>query len=962
MGEVVTYAALSPLEQSLVDALAKGAAWSPSYYEEWRRKTCSELPSAELDQNGRLCFPSIALRGILEGKICDPNGGYILIDARGALFRQVHFTGPDLDLTALNFCKPLRFEDCKFDCKTIILRDAKLDHVRLNDCRFTVLDARRITTKSEFLVQRTVCKAVLLHSARIKGLLSFRQSKLEGGGDYTKKGIVLECADIDVGGYVSLKALSAVGEVRFVGARIGSSFLCLGAQLNSGNAKRSLYCGKVSIGGGVYLRRAEYRDENTKQPLEPFSSVGDIVFDGAKIGAGFHAEGARIKGTLDLRTSEIGGSLHLEEAEIIGGKIPIYSLSSRDVEATGIAENPVPDTDVAVYGWNAQIKANVYMRSTLAYGEVSFNMATIGSSVRCEKAKFSNVPCAKEKYSSKEPRPALNFNNAHVGVSVFLNYSNVDGVVDFAQATINGRLVCTGARILGNEDDLCPKTSPNDSESDKFKANAKKRRRVFNCDSITVGGSVLLNTESLNGSIESNYYGSNPHFTAHGVVYFHNAKIGGDLDCSGGRFFSPEGASLVCSTAEISGSLYLVREFLSIGEVFLRNLDVGDNIYVRGGSFHDGLSKSSTEREGEIRDAIDLHGARVGKALYLTGIERFRGSLDLQDAHAVNFADDSSLWNKNWNQVRSGMAVCEPTDWLPDDSEIKRRIEENTLHLTRKPGKRAKTILRNARVRGEFTYVLLDRFTFDAFINDTRISDHDGWPVEQSGVTTLLGWRERYALLERQNPTWLNRDFRPQPFTQCAKAIAKAGRTEDARQLLYFREKLWLNVSSIGAFQRIIRRVTLGGMTGYGYRKRFALLWVGFFWLIGALIFRDAWDQGMIETASDQVITSVAFQANHKVPAEIEPFKSGLYALDVLLPVVDFGAKHEYIPRDGAGVGGTVRAAILKPSLSALGEVAMVLKTWLPKAWYWLDILTGWVLTTIIAAALAGLIGHQREE
>jgi hypothetical protein len=101
-------------------------------------------------------------------------------------------------------------------------------------------------------------------------------------------------------------------------------------------------------------------------------------------------------------------------------------------------------------------------------------------------------------------------------------------------------------------------------------------------------------------------------------------------------------------------------------------------------------------------------------------------------------------------------------------------------------------------------------------------------------------------------------------------------------------------------------------LVGYGYRTWVAGIWLVGFWLVGWAVFDRA-------------------HAHHELvlakPGTLHPgFEGAVYALDILLPVVDLQQQNVWIPTGGV------------------------------KWWAWGAILAGWVLTTAVVAALTGLL------
>jgi hypothetical protein len=100
-------------------------------------------------------------------------------------------------------------------------------------------------------------------------------------------------------------------------------------------------------------------------------------------------------------------------------------------------------------------------------------------------------------------------------------------------------------------------------------------------------------------------------------------------------------------------------------------------------------------------------------------------------------------------------------------------------------------------------------------------------------------------------------------------------------------------------------------VTGYGYRTWLAGLWLLGWWAAGTLVFAAAYPHYLIPAAPN---------------APHHAFQPVIYALDVLLPVVDLNQQEFWIPQ------GLAR-------------------------WFaWASILAGWLLATAVAAAVTGAV------
>jgi hypothetical protein len=125
---------------------------------------------------------------------------------------------------------------------------------------------------------------------------------------------------------------------------------------------------------------------------------------------------------------------------------------------------------------------------------------------------------------------------------------------------------------------------------------------------------------------------------------------------------------------------------------------------------------------------------------------------------------------------------------------------------------------------------------------------------------------------------WLRLDprgFRPQPYAHLAQVYRAAGRDEDARTVLLAGERHRCDTLSLpGRWWGRLQDVTVG----YGYRPVRAGLWLAVLFTIGAVVFK-------------------LYPPRAAEPARAPEFVAPVYALDLILPVGDFGQQSAYHPR-----------------------------------------------------------------
>ena len=168
--------------------------------------------------------------------------------------------------------------------------------------------------------------------------------------------------------------------------------------------------------------------------------------------------------------------------------------------------------------------------------------------------------------------------------NVYLNDGfSAKGEVRFLGADIGGQLDCAGG-IFDNQGD--------------YALNGWKKY-ALNADRVKTGGHVFLNKYEAGGG--------NP-FTAHGRVRFANADIGGNFNCKGGQFLHSGKRSAVAA-----GGLK------SRGAVFL-----SDDFTVQGD--------------------VDLHVAQIGNFVCKECSDDSKGIINLSSTKAVAVDDDKNSW------------------------------------------------------------------------------------------------------------------------------------------------------------------------------------------------------------------------------------------------------------------------------------------------------------------------------
>ena len=254
-------------------------------------------------------------------------------------------------------------------------------------------------------------------------------------------------------------------------------------------------------------------------------------------------------------------------------------------------------------------------------------------------------------------------------------------------------------------------------------------------------------------------------------------------------------------------------------------------------------------------------------------------------------------------------------------------------------------------------------------IND----DPDCWPKKfgdlalnrcQYGALTGHGIRaaDRIRWLALQDPAKFDQDFWPQPYEQCAKVFREMGHLADARDILIEKEKL----------QRAARRAKLKGprlwwfgfwdfvlaqTVSYGQKPLSALRWLFLLWVIGFGVFLLTWQLNAFKPNNAFVLRadewvncsqeSPSYKTRKGTPTASQlrcflarpqakgfpEFNAGVYALDVLFPLVEVEQQVHWVPDEDIWPAGV-----------------------LAKGLVYFEIVAGWLLSLLAVAGLSGII------
>jgi hypothetical protein len=405
-------------------------------------------------------------------------------------------------------------------------------------------------------------------------------------------------------------------------------------------------------------------------------------------------------------------------------------------------------------------------------------------------------------------------------------------------------------------------------------------------------------------------------FRAIGEVRLGGAHIAGRLSFSGATLTNPDGSALFADGLSVDRDMFCSEGFTARGEVSLLGAHIGGNLLFDGarlanpGGYALSAARLTVDQDVlcgaglSIEGTVRLAGARISGNLNLNGAD-LTGTRGLAlDADGLT-VDQDLLCGEGFSargelhlhgaHIGGGLGFVKATLANPDGRMLfLQDLRATTLLLRDLAPPPERLDLTRAQV-------------------GALVDDPDSWPPEIClREFTYDALSEGTPVSAHKRLQWLRRDpegYAPQPYEQLVAVYRRAGRDQDARSVAIAKQRARRRtLAPHGRMWSLL----LDALIGYGYRTWLAGLWLLGFLVVGWVVFAWAYPTHMAPT---------------KRPGEALPqFQPFVYALDTLLPVVDLQQQNNWIPRGVA--------------------------QW----WAWVSILSGWVLTTAVVAALTGLV------
>lgn len=353
-----------------------------------------------------------------------------------------------------------------------------------------------------------------------------------------------------------------------------------------------------------------------------------------------------------------------------------------------------------------------------------------------------------------------------------------------------------------------------------------------------------------------------------------NVSIGGAADLRGAIAINRWGPAVTADGLRVRDDASFSEDFRAVGEVRFLRGIFGGDLDCERATFRN---------PGGI--AFNARSVKVERGLFWRALFEVRGAVSLDSAAVLDLVDDLE-------------------SWLQADD------------------------------------LILDGFTYGRLAGGSR-----------TDAPSRIRW------LQHSKPELYGGSFWPQPWEQAAHVLRGMGHVEDARLIAIELQRVMrregvigsrqpksrksragrsLEKLRVGALNWFARRLHLlyGALAGYGYRPMRTLGWMALIWAVSTGIDAWAYPRNLF------VPKAIAVQPAEMVNSQYKrtSFSPAVFALDVMLPLVDLKQESEWTPAVER-IDGTT---------NWLG--------WWVRALMWFEIIFGWLASLLLVAAVGRLV------
>lgn len=860
----------------------------------------------------------------------------------GFSLRNANVLAPlDLDGAAVDW--PIHFISGELRAG-ILLRDAQTKSLELRDCSIREIIAPRATVAGLFSIEKSRMSSLRLTDTKIHGSLVAERARIRSRAPFS-----LIADRLDVSGTVFLRNLfRCSGGISLIDARIGGS-LDMNHSILHASKDDALTAIRIVVAGSVFGVRSRID--------------GNVDFRTAEIHGVLDLSGAAIRGRQEMAVRadgvHVGGAILCRDKFRSRGQVRLAfatigaTLEFGDAEVENMVAAKSGEAPQTLSAHGLKCRSNVRIFGSLFKGQVDLTGAEIGGNLDFIDTTF--------RLNGAE---AFRAHGAKISGQTLFRKTRFEGMARISQADIGLNLMFDGGAIIVD--------TPTALYADGISVGGD----LFVMGDFTAGGTMRLNGARIEGSSNfgasccmrlelerSRLNGSISFYDkaelTHGLllatsqlgrVWFGEAKIGGGLNCaravctagftmssktlcegevsleaarvtgpvdlSGATLDTPGGVGLRADAMQVQGNVRL-RQMKIKGTVRLRNAEINGDLDFEGAQITDCQSKAIRLTGSSVKGSVFLRYGFTAEGGVRMARARFAGALDFEKAN-IQSKDERAL-----SIEANGLDVQGPMIFRGITAGNSGYASFSHAHVGRLEDDLASWQCYRYAING-FEYRSCELMPGKADSNRLPLRKPDWTPMT---LNERLQWLRNQA------------EWNVQPYEQATKIFRAAGYEEAATALQKDKYRQRRLYGRLGAWQQW-KSFFLDLTLGFGFDLWRALIAAVVMIVIGTFVFSSA-------AATNFLVPKADSQAE---------FNSVAYSIDAFVPLVNLKQREAFDYSVTAAQRTKLRTEkgreiIIPRGIQFLGAL------WNPyHIYFWLHTALGWILTTLVAAGLTGLV------
>jgi hypothetical protein len=641
--------------------------------------------------------------------------------------------------------------------------------------------------------------------------------------------------------------------------------------------------------------------------------------------------GANVRGNLDLRGCQLSG-----ESNGTRESVPLFA-DGLVVEGNALlSDGFTASGEVRLNG--CKITRNLDCSGATLRNWSGYSLSAAGANISGSVYLCSMKPWST--YSDKKPFTPTPFIS--------------EGTLRFQGAKVEGDFDCSGGQFTAAAfRELTSIVKPKRQEDlDAILANG-----------LNVGGDVLFEEADADHQ-----------FFARGMISLISARVDGDFYMEGNFDFPGEEA--ICADGIIvAGTTFLQEGMYTNGLITLVQADLKQGLYVDGAKFDTGalcrnwLEDSSAAQElGGPACGIFAPDANIGGVFEWQNVKKISNPSTLNHfwlyvvgSNATTIEDHEESWR---GLDRFDVTGCEYSSISGLTDEIGWRLAVlDGQYAIRHRDFKANVAFAFISFWRALQGLFLGRDHSDADVKEVRNRDFKA-NVEFAFISFRRALQGLFLGRDHSDADVkeVRKRFKPQPYLQFAKVLRRAGYENAANDVLVRLERNRTRCSDFDALRQLARW-GLDCFLRYGFSPFRPVLIVLAWALVSAVLFGVAYKHNRIVAAKDnQYIPVSSSSSSIQAPAPVPrvTFNAFIYAIDTLVPIVDFNQKKNWVVEPLSVEANSVRSTV-SHWYDFLLDLWRDIPLWGAGALLIFNTFFGWLMTTLFAAGVTGLLRTARE-